>query len=122
MTLTIAELDTEIEETEHRLFSLKARRNSLTALCRTPPEIIVRIIKCIQGREDSPFPLRADVTRPLDTKWRHIMLGCKYLRDVAMENPDVWAYVGKAAIPRSAMMIEMMHRSCIIFVTERDHA
>jgi hypothetical protein len=30
--------------------------------------------------------------------------------------------VGKAAIPRSAMMIEMMHQSCIIFVTKRDHA
>jgi hypothetical protein len=96
MTLTIAELDAEIEETERRLFSLKSRRNSLTALCRTPPEIIWRIIKGIQGRMDDGLPLRADEVQPLDTQWRHLMLACKYLRDVAMENPDVWACIDGA--------------------------
>jgi hypothetical protein len=96
MTLTIAELDAEIEEAEHKIMSLKSRRNGLTMLCRVPPEIIVRIIKCIQGRVDSSFPVRVDMTQPLDTQWRHFMLGCKYLRDVAMENPDVWACVDGA--------------------------
>jgi hypothetical protein len=80
-------------ETEYSLSSreLYVRRDDPLPVCQFPPEIIVYIIKHIQGRaiDDDDIPA-SEQRLPLGKAWRYVTLTCSYIRNVANNSPDLW--------------------------------
>jgi hypothetical protein len=80
--------------------------NETVPFCRLPDEIIVVILKLIQGRValehvadrtiENPYQPYWRSIRASDAEslaWRHMMLVCARMRQVAMQNPEVWAFI-----------------------------
>jgi hypothetical protein len=77
--------------------------NSSLPLCRLPEELLVYIVKLVQGR--LPVEGAADRVlisafwRTMDQKhiqclaWRHIMLTCRQVQATMLRNPEVWSLV-----------------------------
>jgi hypothetical protein len=93
MDASVSDLDAQIVDMECKLLELKSRRNALVPICRMPPEIIVWIIKTIQGRQEDDKDAKTFSARALDTEWRQFTLACSYIRRVAINNPEVWACI-----------------------------
>jgi hypothetical protein len=86
-----------------RHISPAARHNSSVHFYRVPQEILVSILKLVQGRR--PVEGAPDVVQchpywsPITAydkqllSWRHVMLTCTLARDVAVQSPELWTLI-----------------------------
>jgi hypothetical protein len=96
---TVSELDEQIclldaEITQHAR-ELRIRRNAMTPLGRIPPDVLADILHLLVRAEhvapdaahtfDFPFGER--------TEWTRVTRVCRYIRDVALGAPWLWAYI-----------------------------
>jgi hypothetical protein len=77
--------------------------NADVPLCQLPDEVLVDILKHVQGRfgVESQAYLKRDLAHLAGTTvydvetlaWRHVMMVCTRIRDVALHSPELWSRV-----------------------------
>jgi hypothetical protein len=90
----VAQMDEDIRALEHRLLTLKRKRNSLITLCRLPDELLVKILRNLQVKAKG-FTTDTDFFnfQSHDFSWTRLSHVCKHIHTVAITTPQLWAWV-----------------------------